>query len=37
MSRVNRTIERWAGLFPSKVALHFQGQDWTYQHLWERV
>jgi fatty-acyl-CoA synthase len=37
MSRVNRTIERWAAVSPSKVALHFEGKDWSYAELWNRV
>src|SRR5687767_5113703 len=37
MSRVNRTIERWAERHPSKVALHYEGEDWTFRRLWESV
>ncbi len=34
---LSRVVERWAQHFPSKVALHFHGQDFTYQDLWERI
>ena len=30
-------VERWAGRFPEKTALHFQGADLTYAGLWEKV
>ena len=32
-----RIIERWAAQFPSKVAIHFEGKDWTYLDLWRRI
>jgi fatty-acyl-CoA synthase len=32
-----RIIERWAAQFPSKVAIHFEGKDWTYLDLWQRI
>ncbi len=34
---LSRIIERWAGHFPSKVALHFHGEDTTYAELWRRI
>jgi fatty-acyl-CoA synthase len=34
---LSRIVERWAGHFPSKVAIHFQGSDITYAELWERT
>jgi fatty-acyl-CoA synthase len=34
---LSRIVERWAEHFPSKVALHFEGGDWTYAILRERV
>lgn len=34
---VSRIMERWAGHFPSKVALHFHGKDYTYADLWRRI
>ena len=34
---LSRIIERWAGHFPSKVALHFHGTDYTYAQLWARI
>jgi fatty-acyl-CoA synthase len=33
----SRVIERWAAQFPSKVAIHFEGKDWTYLDLWQRI
>lgn len=30
-------LERWARRTPFHTALHFEGEDWTYQRLWERV
>jgi fatty-acyl-CoA synthase len=32
-----RVIEHWAAHFPNKVALHFDGRDWTYAELWQQV
>lgn len=32
-----RIIERWAEHFPAKTALHYEGEDWSYARLWERV
>ncbi|MGH8705522.1 MAG: class I adenylate-forming enzyme family protein [Burkholderiales bacterium] len=34
---LSRIVQRWAGHFPHKVAIHFQGVDWTYEALWQRV
>ena len=34
---LSRIIERWAGQFPDKVALHFHGTDYTYAQLWTRI
>jgi fatty-acyl-CoA synthase len=34
---LSRIVERWAEHFPSRAALHFQGADWTYALLWERI
>lgn len=34
---LSRIIERWAGHFPDKVALHFHGTDYTYAQLWTRI
>ncbi len=34
---LSRIVERWAGHFPSKVALHFHGVDWSYAMFWERI
>jgi fatty-acyl-CoA synthase len=31
------TLEGWAARSPGKVALHFEGRDWTYSHLWQRI
>jgi fatty-acyl-CoA synthase len=30
-------LQRWARRTPSKVALHFDGQDLTYERLWQRI
>jgi fatty-acyl-CoA synthase len=30
-------IERWAGRFPGKVAIHCEGLDLTYAALWEKI
>jgi len=30
-------IERWAEQFPSRIAIHFQGEDWTYSQFWQRI
>ena len=30
-------LERWARRTPFHTALHFEGEDWTYQRLWARV
>jgi fatty-acyl-CoA synthase len=32
-----RIVERWAEQFPSKIAIHFRGVDYSYSRLWERV
>ena len=32
-----RIIERWAGVQPEKVALHFHGEDISYARLWQRI
>src|SRR5688572_8797504 len=34
---LSRVIERWAGHFPAKVALHFHGVGITYAELWRRI
>ncbi|MGQ0545638.1 MAG: class I adenylate-forming enzyme family protein [Betaproteobacteria bacterium] len=34
---LSRIIERWARHFPSRVALHFHGTDYTYSQLWDRI
>ena len=34
---LSRIVERWAGHFPDKVALHFHGTDYTYARLWDQV
>ena len=34
---LSRIIERWAAQFPSKIAVHFEGKDWTYLDLWQRI
>ena len=34
---LSRIIERWAGHFPDKVALHFHGTDYSYLELWRRI
>src|SRR5690349_12557778 len=31
------TLERWALQTPARVALRFEGDEWTYRRLWERV
>jgi len=33
----SRIVERWAAQCPSKVAIHFEGKDWTYCDLWRRI
>jgi fatty-acyl-CoA synthase len=30
-------LERWARETPSRIALRFEGDEWTYRRLWERV
>ena len=30
-------VERWAQREPFRTALHFEGEDWTYLRLWERI
>jgi fatty-acyl-CoA synthase len=32
-----RVIERWAAHLPKRVALHFDGRDWTYAALWQEI
>jgi len=34
---LSRIVQNWAGQFPDKVALHFQGTDVTYHDLWQRI
>src|SRR6185369_16218762 len=34
---LSRIVERWAAQFPSKTALHFDGQDISYLELWRRI
>jgi fatty-acyl-CoA synthase len=34
---LSRIIERWAGHFPEKIALHFHGTDYSYLELWRRI
>jgi fatty-acyl-CoA synthase len=34
---LSRIIERWAGHFPDKVALHFHGTDYSYLEFWRRI
>jgi fatty-acyl-CoA synthase len=34
---LSRAIESWAARSPSKVAIHFQGRDWTYAELWRQI
>jgi fatty-acyl-CoA synthase len=34
---LSRIVERWAGHFPGKVAIHFHGSDITYAELWSRI
>ena len=35
--KILRIVERWAGQFPNKVALHFEGTDLTYKELWRQI
>jgi fatty-acyl-CoA synthase len=34
---LSRIIEHWAGQSPGKVALRFEGADWSYAELWRRI
>jgi fatty-acyl-CoA synthase len=34
---LSRILERWARTTPTKVALHFEGTDWTYAELLARI
>jgi fatty-acyl-CoA synthase len=34
---LSRIIEGWAAQFPTRIALHFHGSDFTYQDLWNRI
>src|SRR5258708_1924635 len=34
---LSRIVEHWAVQSPSKVALHFQGRDWSYAELWREI
>jgi fatty-acyl-CoA synthase len=34
---LSRIIERWAGQFPAKTALHFDGVDLSYGDFWFRI
>jgi len=34
---LSRIIERWAQHSPSKIALHFHGEDISYSDLWHRI
>jgi fatty-acyl-CoA synthase len=34
---LSRVVEHWAEHCPSRVALHFEGADWTYAELWRRI
>ncbi len=34
---LSRIVEYWARHAPARVALHFEGEDWTYARLWARV
>jgi len=34
---LSRILEHWARHAPGRIALHFEGEDWTYAHLWARV
>lgn len=34
---LSRIVEHWANHCPSRVALHFEGEDWTYAELWRRI
>ena len=34
---LSRIIERWAGHFPSKTALHFEGVDLSYAAFWAAI
>jgi fatty-acyl-CoA synthase len=34
---LSRIVQHWARHAPSRVALHFEGEDWTYGRLWERI
>ena len=34
---LSRIVEHWSRHAPSRVALHFEGADWTYGELWQRV
>ena len=34
---LSRIVEGWAAQHGSRVALHFEGVDWSYAMLWERI
>jgi len=34
---LSRVVEQWARHAPSRIALHFEGKDWTYGALWQRI
>jgi len=34
---LSRIVERWAQHAPHKIALSFQGREWTYAQFWQRV
>jgi fatty-acyl-CoA synthase len=34
---LSRIIEHWAQMTPNKTAFHFEGADFTYASLWQRV
>ncbi|HEX5092536.1 MAG TPA: long-chain fatty acid--CoA ligase [Burkholderiales bacterium] len=34
---LSRIVEYWARHAPARVALHVEGEDWTYARLWRRI
>ena len=34
---LSRCIEYWARHSPARVALNFEGEDWSYARLWARI
>ncbi|HSG77813.1 MAG TPA: AMP-binding protein [Burkholderiales bacterium] len=34
---LSRIVEQWARHAPSRIALRFEGEQWTYGELWQRI